>query len=149
MALAVSGRVRGELTRRGYTVAPSRGNFLFFDCGGDAPAFGERLLVQGVVTKPWSQAGFGTFVRVSIGRPAESDHILARSLAGARLPHGGSSARGGWREASDDGVPLGRVGQPHEGHCALPAPGAALDDQARRPLGTPRCPAMAGSAPTA
>lgn len=69
-------RVAGELRSRGYTVVPSRGNFVFFDCGGDAVAFSEELLHKGVITKPWKQAGYDNFVRVSIGSPAENDHFL-------------------------------------------------------------------------
>lgn len=70
-------RVANALVARGYRVAPSRGNFLFFDCGADSAGFCEKLLAQGVITKPWRQTGFERFVRVSIGLPPENDHFLA------------------------------------------------------------------------
>lgn len=70
-------RLRAELTARFYRVAPSRGNFLFFDTGGDATAISESLLAQGVIVKPWKQEGYQSFIRVSIGTRAEIDHFLA------------------------------------------------------------------------
>lgn len=77
LAIGERERVAAALKARGYVVAPSLGNFVFFDCGGSATAFSERLLTQGVITKPWKQAGFETFVRVSIGLASENDHFLA------------------------------------------------------------------------
>ena len=69
-------RVRGELVGRGLRVAPSKGNFLFFECGRKATDFVEGLLSQGVIVKPWKQPGYDRFIRVSIGSPAENDHFL-------------------------------------------------------------------------
>ncbi|MGX7871625.1 histidinol-phosphate transaminase [Mesorhizobium sp. ORM6] len=70
-------RLKGFLTDKGLTVAPSRGNFLFFDCRQNASVFVEGLLRQGVIVKPWKQEGFDTYVRVSIGSPAENDHFMS------------------------------------------------------------------------
>lgn len=77
LAVGERKRVASELAARGYTVAPSRGNFLFFDCGGNAGQFSEDLLRKGVITRPWKQEGFERFIRVSIGLRAENDHFLA------------------------------------------------------------------------
>lgn len=77
LAIAERQRLRGELERRGFRVAPSKGNFLFFDSGADATAVSERLLAQGVIVKPWKQPGYTSFLRVSLGTPAETDHFLA------------------------------------------------------------------------
>jgi len=69
-------RISGEIARRGYRVLPSRGNFVFFNCGADAGDFSERLLAQGVITKPWKQSGFDQYLRVSIGLEEENNHFL-------------------------------------------------------------------------
>lgn len=78
VTLAVSERQRVEafLFGRGWRVAPSKGNFLFFDCTGNAVDFAERLLRRGVIVKPWKQTGFETFVRVSVGAPDENDQFM-------------------------------------------------------------------------
>ncbi|TPM40702.1 histidinol-phosphate transaminase [Mesorhizobium sp. B2-3-4] len=79
VALARTERARVEsfLRSKGLKVAPSRGNFLFFDCRQDANTFVEGLLRDGVIVKPWRQDGFDTYVRVSIGSPSENDHFMA------------------------------------------------------------------------
>ena len=84
LALAERYRVRAALVRHGYRVAPSKGNFLFFDTGAEAGAISEHLLRQGVIIKPWKQPGYTSFIRVSIGLPSENDHFLA-ALAGIKL----------------------------------------------------------------
>jgi histidinol-phosphate aminotransferase len=79
--LAERARVGDALARLGVTSAPSKANFLFFDCGGDATAFAEALLARGVIVKPWKQPGYRDFARVSIGAPAENDQFL-EAMAG-------------------------------------------------------------------
>ncbi|MDR6758777.1 histidinol-phosphate aminotransferase [Mycoplana sp. BE70] len=69
-------RVRAFLEGRHFVVAPSCGNFLFFDCGKPAHAFSEALLAHGVITKPWKQEGYEAFIRVSIGSEAENDQFI-------------------------------------------------------------------------
>jgi len=95
VALAVSERERIaiELKRRGYRVAPSRGNFVFFDTGTNAVEFSERLLEKGVITKPWKQKGFDTFIRVSIGTVAENNHFLAALAAEEEASVGAAKRR--------------------------------------------------------
>jgi histidinol-phosphate aminotransferase len=70
-------RLANFLMGKRLEVAPSRGNFLFFNCRQNASAFVEGLLRQGVIVKPWKQEGFDTYVRVSIGSPSENDHFMA------------------------------------------------------------------------
>ncbi|QKC85146.1 histidinol-phosphate transaminase [Mesorhizobium sp. NZP2077] len=77
LAKAERTRVGNFLAGKGLEVAPSRGNFLFFNCRLNASAFAERLLREGVIVKPWKQEGFDSYVRVSIGSPAENDHFMA------------------------------------------------------------------------
>ncbi len=77
LARAQRARVENFLTSKGLEVAPSRGNFLFFNCREDASAFAESLLREGVIVKPWKQEGFDTYVRVSIGSAFENDHFMA------------------------------------------------------------------------
>ncbi len=69
-------RVRGRLIALGLAPAPSLANFLFFDCGHDAAALGERLLRRGVITKPWREPGYTRCLRVSIGSRDDNDLFL-------------------------------------------------------------------------
>jgi histidinol-phosphate aminotransferase len=69
-------RVRAELTAQGYTVAPSRANFLFVDAGEDASELAVRLLHHGVIVKPWREPGFTGHFRVSTGSPRENNQFL-------------------------------------------------------------------------
>ncbi|MDR3475543.1 MAG: histidinol-phosphate transaminase [Devosia sp.] len=76
LALSERTRVAARLRELGFRVAPSKGNFLFFDVGRDASLASETLLEVGVIVKPWKQDGFRTFMRVSIGSAAENDQFL-------------------------------------------------------------------------
>ena len=76
LVLSERSRLSETLKKKGLTVAPSKGNFVFFDCGMDATACAERLLAAGVIVKPWKQQGYQTFIRVSIGSVAENDQFL-------------------------------------------------------------------------
>ncbi|MBN9045373.1 MAG: histidinol-phosphate transaminase [Rhizobiales bacterium] len=76
LAVSERARVTAALRQWGIKVAPSKGNFVFFDCGEDAAAFAETLLMAGVIVKPWRQAGYTTFIRASIGSIAENDQFL-------------------------------------------------------------------------
>ncbi len=74
--LAERARMRVALEGLGLTVAPSKGNFLFFDCRRDSAGLAEALLARGVIVKAWKQPGYRTFARVSIGAPQENDQFL-------------------------------------------------------------------------
>lgn len=65
------------LTGQGYAAPPSRGNFLFVDCGGPSARFAAAFLREGVIVKPWKQAGFEHFVRISAGGPADTRQFAA------------------------------------------------------------------------
>lgn len=68
--------MRLVLEAKGYKVAPSNGNFLFFQTKGDASKTNLELLKRGVIVKPWKQKSFDDFLRVSIGTATENRHFL-------------------------------------------------------------------------
>lgn len=70
-------RVSAELERRGFFVAPSSANFLFFDAGVESAPVAERLLRRGIIVKPWSQPGYRRFIRVSVGSRGDNDLFLS------------------------------------------------------------------------
>jgi len=76
LALGERTRVAANLQSLGLRVAPSKGNFLFFDCGRNAGELAEQLLADGVIVKPWKQKGYESFIRVSIGSVDENNHFL-------------------------------------------------------------------------
>jgi len=65
-------QMRAALVALGINPARSLANFLFFDCGEDAAALAERMLADGVIVKPWREAGYETCMRVSIGSAADN-----------------------------------------------------------------------------
>jgi histidinol-phosphate aminotransferase len=71
-------KVLGALDVR---VARSEGNFLFFDSGRDSVRVAADLLKAGVVVKPWLEANYERFIRVSIGTAAENDQFLTALTA--------------------------------------------------------------------
>lgn len=68
--------VRQALEAKGYRIAPSNGNFLFFQTKGNTDEVNLGLLKQGVIVKPWRQNSYDSFLRVSIGTVAENKHFL-------------------------------------------------------------------------
>ena len=64
------------LRAMGLRVAPSAANFLFVDLGQPNGPANEALLARGVIVKPWKDVGFETFIRVSIGTPADNALFL-------------------------------------------------------------------------
>lgn len=60
----------------GLRIAPSAANFLFIDLGRPNGPVNEALLARGIIVKPWKEAGFETFIRVSIGMPADNERFL-------------------------------------------------------------------------
>jgi histidinol-phosphate aminotransferase len=72
-----------KLTELGLWVLPSKGNFLFVDCGQPSVEIADRLIDRGVIVKPWKQDGYESFLRVSVGLDWENDQFLeamARTL---------------------------------------------------------------------
>jgi histidinol-phosphate aminotransferase len=78
-------RVRAALQAMGLLVAPSEGNFLFFDVQRSSAETAAELLKAGVIVKPWLEAKYQTFIRASIGSEWENDQLLS-SLAGILRP---------------------------------------------------------------
>lgn len=60
----------------GMRIAPSAANFLFIDLGRPNGPVNEALLARGIIAKPWKEPGFETFIRVSIGMPADNERLL-------------------------------------------------------------------------
>ncbi|MGO4403437.1 aminotransferase class I/II-fold pyridoxal phosphate-dependent enzyme [Bosea sp. RAF48] len=69
----------------GYRPASSEANFVFFDCCENAASLAERLLKVGIIVKPWREPGFETFMRVSVGLPAENQFALEAIRSVRRL----------------------------------------------------------------
>ena len=67
------GHMRAALVELGYQPARSLANFLFFNCNEDASALAEEMLQDGVIVKPWREAGYETCMRVSIGNAVDND----------------------------------------------------------------------------
>ncbi|RYH06192.1 histidinol-phosphate transaminase [Tropicimonas sp. IMCC6043] len=74
--LAERSRVAAVLAGRGLEVLPSKGNFLFVNVVRPAIDVADALIEKGVIVKPWKQAGYEAFLRVSIGLPRENDQFL-------------------------------------------------------------------------
>ena len=74
--LAERARMEQALAALGLRVLPSKGNFLFVDCGQPSAGVADRLIDCGVIVKPWKQDGFETFLRVSVGLGWENDQFL-------------------------------------------------------------------------
>lgn len=70
-------RVAAALARIGFHAAPSQTNFLFFDTRRDSAEMASALLRDGIIVKPWREAGFETWLRATIGTPAENDRLIA------------------------------------------------------------------------
>ncbi|MBX6377183.1 MAG: histidinol-phosphate transaminase [Clostridia bacterium] len=71
------------LRARGFRPLPSQANFLFFDAGRDD--LYERLLREGVIVRPGAAWGLPTWIRVTVGTPAENERFLSaldRALSG-------------------------------------------------------------------
>lgn len=61
---------------RGLRIAPSATNFLFIDLGRPNAPVNEALLQRGILVKPWKEAGYENFIRVSIGSAEENALFL-------------------------------------------------------------------------
>ncbi len=70
-------RVATALAAMGLHSAPSQTNFLFFDTGRDSAGVAVALLQEGVIVKPWREAGYETWLRATIGKPADNDRLIA------------------------------------------------------------------------
>ena len=64
--------LRAQLHDLDVAVAPSAANFLFVDLRRPAGTVAEALLARGIIVKPWKEAGYEAFLRVSIGTAADN-----------------------------------------------------------------------------
>ncbi|MDM0021749.1 histidinol-phosphate transaminase [Variovorax saccharolyticus] len=60
----------------GLRIAPSAANFLFIDLARPNGPVNEALLARGIIVKPWKEAGFESFIRVSIGTAEDNARFL-------------------------------------------------------------------------
>lgn len=70
-------RVRAALRQLGLRPAPSQTNFLFVNTGVDSEAIAAALLREGIIVKPWREAGYRSYLRVTIGHAADNDRLIA------------------------------------------------------------------------
>lgn len=70
-------RVATALKGLGLPVAASQTNFVFFDSGADSAAWAAALLRDGIIVKAWRESGYESFLRVTIGSPADNDRLIA------------------------------------------------------------------------
>jgi histidinol-phosphate aminotransferase len=69
-------RVQAALDGMGISYVPSMANFVLLDVG-DAAAVNTAMLHQGVIVRPMGMYGLTSWLRISIGLPAENDRCLA------------------------------------------------------------------------
>lgn len=69
-------RVAAGLAALGLHAAPSQTNFLFFDTGRDSAEVAAALLLEGIIVKPWREKGYESWLRATIGTPAENDRLM-------------------------------------------------------------------------
>ncbi len=66
----------------GVKMAPSATNFLFLDLQRPSGPVAEALLARGIIVKPWKEAGYENFLRVSIGS-AEDNALFLQAFSDA------------------------------------------------------------------
>ena len=69
--------LRAQLRDLGVAVAPSAANFLFVDLRRANGPVAEALLARGIIVKPWKEAGYEHFIRVSVGAAADNRLFVA------------------------------------------------------------------------
>lgn len=70
-------RMAGRLAAMGLPPLPSRANFLSFDIGRDSRPVMAAMAQRGVLAREWRDPGFDTYMRITIGLPAQNDAALA------------------------------------------------------------------------
>jgi histidinol-phosphate aminotransferase len=76
-AVAQRDLMAAQLRALGVAVAPSAANFLFLDLHHPNGPVAEALLSRGIIIKPWKEAGYETFIRVSVGTAADNQLFIA------------------------------------------------------------------------
>ncbi len=75
-----------QLRAMGVRMAPSATNFLFLDLQRPNGPVAEALLQRGVIVKPWKEAGYESFIRVSIGSADDNALFLQVFADAMRVP---------------------------------------------------------------
>ncbi|HQA07885.1 MAG TPA: histidinol-phosphate transaminase [Syntrophomonadaceae bacterium] len=65
-----------QLDALGITYIPTQANFILIDTGQDCRRVFQGLLQQGVIVRPGDIFGYPTFIRVTIGAPAENARFI-------------------------------------------------------------------------
>ncbi|HEY3268064.1 MAG TPA: histidinol-phosphate transaminase [Armatimonadota bacterium] len=73
--------LESAFTAMGLTYAPSQGNFIFVNIGTDCRPVYQMLLSKGVIVRTGDIFGLPTYLRVTIGTPAENARFLAELSA--------------------------------------------------------------------
>ena len=69
-------QLRTGMTKFGWSVPPSAGNFVLADTGGSAASWYEGLLRAGIIVRPMASYGLPRHLRVTVGLPAQNDRVL-------------------------------------------------------------------------
>ena len=70
-------RLAAALSARGFAVLPSLANFITFDTRARGREVFQKLLARGVIVRPLDPYAMPSFLRVSVGTPAENRAFLA------------------------------------------------------------------------
>lgn len=65
-----------QLHKLGLTYVPTQSNFIFIDTGQDCRQVFQGLLQQGVIVRTGDIFGYPTYIRVTIGTPAENARFI-------------------------------------------------------------------------
>lgn len=68
--------LRDELTRMGFSVAPSQSNFLWVDVGGPSRPIFEALLRRGVIVRAGEAFDSPNHLRITVGTPEQNRRLL-------------------------------------------------------------------------
>jgi len=69
-------QLREGLSRIGWSVSPSTGNFLLADTGGPAERWYAALLRAGVIVRPVGNYGLPHHLRITVGLPEQNNRLL-------------------------------------------------------------------------
>jgi histidinol-phosphate aminotransferase len=81
-------RLFNALQALGVRPVPSLANFLFFATPFAAESVNQQLLARGVIVKPWREAGYTEYLRVSIGSAEDNQWFLEQLEASLAVLHG-------------------------------------------------------------
>ncbi|MBL8588568.1 MAG: histidinol-phosphate transaminase [Methylobacteriaceae bacterium] len=70
-------RLAGSLAAMGFAPLPSRANFVSFDLRRPAMPVMAAMARRGVLVREWRDPGYETYIRFSVGLPAENDRAVA------------------------------------------------------------------------